>query len=112
MNPRKLSWIQHLNNYFTIEEINMYPLDESDSTEVVLLQDPGSGIWIGDWTLASLKMIMGEAREKFASIAGPGGGTSLNGSALKSEGLAQQTQLLEDLKRYVDYSQPITWIIG
>lgn len=81
-------------------------------SEVVLLQDPGSGIWIGDWTLASLKMIMGEAREKFASIAGPGGGTSLNGSALKSEGLAQQTQLLEDLKRYVDYSQPITWIIG
>jgi hypothetical protein len=81
-------------------------------SEVVLLQDPGSGIWIGDWTLASLKMIMGEAREKFASIAGPGGGTSLNGSALKSEGLAQQTQLLEDLKRYVDYSQPLTWIIG
>ncbi len=39
MNPRKLSWIQHLNNYFTIEEINMYPLDESDSTEVVLLQE-------------------------------------------------------------------------
>jgi hypothetical protein len=81
-------------------------------SEVVLLQDPGSGIWIGDWTLASLKMIMGEAREKFASIAGPSGGTSLNGAALKSEGLAQQTQLLEDLKRYVDYSQPLTWIIG
>ena len=53
--------------------------------ESVLLQDPGSGVWIGDWTFATLKGIMGEAREKFASIVGPGGGTSLNGSAMKSE---------------------------
>lgn len=80
--------------------------------EQELLLDPGAGVWIGDWVLASLKMTMGEAREKFASIAGPGGGTTLNGSALKSEGQAMQTQLLEDLKNYVDYSQPLTWIQG
>lgn len=80
--------------------------------EIELLQDPGSGIWIGDFTLATIKLIMGEAREKFGTIAGPGGGTSLNGQALKSEGLAQQTQLLEDLKKYIDHSQPLTWIIG
>ena len=80
--------------------------------EQVLLQDPGSGVWIGDWVLSSLKLIMGEAREKFASIAGPGGGTSLNGAAMKAEGKAMQDTLLEDLKRYVDYSQPLTWVIG
>ena len=80
--------------------------------ESVLLQDPGSGVWIGDWILASLKMTIGEAREKFASIAGPGGGTSLNGAAMKSEGKAMQDTLLEDLKRFVDNSQPLTWIIG
>ena len=80
--------------------------------EAELLQDPGSGIWIGDFTLATVKMIIGEAREKFGTIAGPGGGTTLNGTALKSEGLAQQTQLLEDLKKYIDHSQPLTWIIG
>lgn len=80
--------------------------------EEILLQDPGSGIWIGDFTLATVKLAMGEAREKFSSIAGPGGGTTLNGTALKSEGLAMQTQLLEDLKRYVDQSQPLTWIQG
>lgn len=80
--------------------------------EQVLLQDPGSGVWIGDWVLATLKGIMGEAREKFATIAGPGGGTSLNGAALKAEAKAMQDQLLEDLKRYVDYSQPLTWVIG
>lgn len=80
--------------------------------EAVLLQDPGAGIWIGDWTLSQCKLILGEAREKFGTIAGPGGGTQLNGAALKSEGQAMQVTLLEDLKRYVDYSQPLTWVQG
>ena len=80
--------------------------------ESVLLQDPGSGVWIGDYTLAVLKGILGEAREKFASIAGPGGGTTLNGSALKSESKADQERLIEDLKRFVDYSQPYSFVIG
>jgi hypothetical protein len=81
-------------------------------SEVDLLLNPGSGVWIGDWILASLKMTIGEAREKFSTIAGPGGGTSLNGAQMKSEGQAMQTQLLEDLKNYVDYSQPLTWVQG
>ena len=80
--------------------------------EQQLLLDPGAGIWIGDWTLSQLKLILGEAREKFASIAGPGGGTTLNGAALKSEGKAMQDQLLIDLKNFVDYSQPYTFVIG
>jgi len=80
--------------------------------EAVLLQDPGAGVWISDWILAILKGIIGEAREKFASIAGPGGGTSLNGAAMKAESKEMQAQLLEDLKRYVDYSQPLTWVQG
>ena len=80
--------------------------------EAVLLQDPGADVWISDWILAILKGIIGEAREKFASIAGPGGGTSLNGAAMKAESKEMQAQLLEDLKRYVDYSQPLTWVQG
>jgi len=80
--------------------------------EEILLQDPGSGIWIGDWTLSQLKLTLGEAREKFGSIAGPGGGTTLNGTALKAEGAKMQETLIEDLKRYVDYSQPLTWVQG
>lgn len=80
--------------------------------ESVLLQDPGAGVWIGDYVLAVLKGILGEAREKFASIAGPGGGTTLNGAALKSESKAEQDRLLEDLKRFVDYSQPYSFVIG
>jgi hypothetical protein len=81
-------------------------------TEEVLLQDPGAGVWIGDFILANLKLIIGEAREKFATIAGPGGGTSLNGTAMKAEGKAAMETLIEDLKRYVDYSQPLTWVQG
>jgi hypothetical protein len=81
-------------------------------TEEVLLQDPGAGVWIEDFVLAVLKGIIGEAREKFATIAGPGGGTSLNGSAMKAESKALQEQLIDELKRYVDYSQPLTWIQG
>ena len=81
-------------------------------TEEVLLQDPGAGVWIADFTLATLKSIIGEAREKFSTIAGPGGGTTLNGTAMKAEAKAAQEQLIDELKRYVDYSQPLTWVTG
>jgi hypothetical protein len=80
--------------------------------ELELLQDPGAGVWIGDYILAVLKGIIGEAREKFQSIAGPGGGTSLNGAAMKAESKAAQEVLLDDLRKYQDYSQPLTWIQG
>jgi hypothetical protein len=80
--------------------------------EVELIQDPGAGVWIGDYTLAVLKGIIGEAREKFQSIAGPGGGTSLNGAAMKAESKADQERLLDDLRKYQDASQPLTWIQG
>jgi hypothetical protein len=80
--------------------------------EVELLQDPGAGVWIGDYILAILKGIIGEAREKYGTIAGPGGGTSLNGTAMKAESKADQERLINELKAYVDYSQPLTWIQG
>jgi hypothetical protein len=81
-------------------------------TEEVLLQDPGAGVWIGDYIYATLKGIIGEAREKFGTIAGPGGGTTLNGTAMKAEAKQMQEALIDELKRYVDYSQPLTWIQG
>lgn len=80
--------------------------------EAVLIQDPGAGVWLTDFTMAVVKQIIGEAREKFASIAGPGGGSSMNGAAMKSEAKAEQERLIEDLKRYMDYSQPLTWVQG
>lgn len=80
--------------------------------EITLLQDANIANWITSWTLAQCKMIIGEAREKYAQIAGPGGGSSLNGQAMKSEAKEAFTELIDELKRYVDASQPLTWIIG
>jgi hypothetical protein len=80
--------------------------------EVNLLSDFQISQWIRDYMVAASKMIIGEAREKFASIAGPQGGTALNGAAMKSEAQIQMDDLIEQLRRYVDGSQPITWVIG
>lgn len=80
--------------------------------EIELLQDPGAGVWIGDYILAVLKGIIGEAREKFGTITGPQGGTSLNGAQMKAESKADQERLINDLKNYVDFSQPLTWVQG
>ena len=54
--------------------------------------------WIKDYTLANCKYMLGEARSKFSTIAGPGGGTTLNGDTLKSE--AQQD--MEKLEKELD----------
>ncbi len=80
--------------------------------EIILLQDNPIKQWIRDFTYAVSKQIIGEAREKFATIAGPQGGSVLNGSALKAEALVEMDALIEQLKNYVDHSQPLTWVIG
>ena len=41
-----------------------------------LMNDYLAQQWIKDYTLAACKYMLGEAREKFATIAGPQGGTS------------------------------------
>lgn len=80
--------------------------------EIVLLSDFQISQWIRDYMVGACKYIIGEAREKFASIAGPQGGSTLNGAAMKSEGQAIMDRCLEDLKLYVDGSQPLTLVIG
>jgi hypothetical protein len=80
--------------------------------EINLLSDHMIYPWIQDYAYALSKKMVGEAREKFAQIAGPQGGTSLNGAALKGEAQATMDQLEKDLQNYVDGSQPITWVIG
>lgn len=80
--------------------------------EFVLLSDPMTRQWIRNFMYANCKMIVGEAREKYSTIAGPQGGGSLNGSQMKAEAKEMMQQCLDDLKNYVDYSQPLTWIKG
>jgi hypothetical protein len=80
--------------------------------EITLLSDFQISQWIRDYMVAASKMIIGEAREKFGTIAGPQGGGTLNGSAMKSEAQTQMDRCLEDLKLYIDGSQPLTLVIG
>lgn len=80
--------------------------------EINLLQDYQIVQWLRDYMVANCKMMIGEAREKFAAIAGPQGGTSLNGAAMKSEAQIQMDLKVEELKMYVDGSQPLYFVIG
>lgn len=80
--------------------------------DIAILSDFQARAWIEDYTYAGVKQLIGEAREKFTTITGPGGGTSLNGSALKSEAQAEMDKLIEDLKKYVTGGPPLSWIIG
>jgi len=80
--------------------------------EINLLSDYQISQWIRDYMVANAKMIIGEAREKFGTIAGPQGGGSLNGAAMKSEAKEAMLALEDQLVRYIDGSQPITWVIG
>jgi hypothetical protein len=80
--------------------------------EVNLLQDFQISQWIRDYMVANCKYIIGEAREKFGTIAGPQGGGTLNGTAMKGEAQAQMDAQIEQLKNYIDGSQPITFVIG
>lgn len=77
-----------------------------------LFQDTYAGIWIKDYALANAKVMLGEAREKFATIAGPQGGTSLNGAALKAEGAAMIEKLDLELATNFDNQKPMTFVIG
>lgn len=80
--------------------------------EVDLLTNHMTYPWLQDYSYAVAKYTLGEAREKFATIAGPQGGTTLNGSALKAEAQAKMDELELELKTYVDGSQPMSFVIG
>ena len=84
----------------------------NEKPDVTLLRDTRCKSWLYDYTLARCKYMLGEARSKFVTIAGPQGGTSLNGEILKSEAQQEIDKLEQDLVNLVDGSMPLTWIIG
>jgi hypothetical protein len=80
--------------------------------EFNLLMDYQIRQWFRDHMVGASKLIIGEAREKFSQYAGPQGGSTLNGTQMKTEGQAIMDKCLEDLRNFVDASQPLTWVIG
>jgi hypothetical protein len=80
--------------------------------DITLFKDIYSKPWIRDYTLAVCKTILGQARGKFNTIAGPQGGTSLNGDALKQEGEAEMQRLDLEINNYQEGGTPFSFVIG
>ena len=80
--------------------------------DFAIIDDTYAGIWVKDYALAQCKIILGEARSKFAQIAGPQGGTQLNGDALKQEGVASIEKLELELANYGTGEKPMWFVVG
>jgi len=68
--------------------------------------------WIKDYALAIAKMMLGEARSKFATIAGPQGGGQLNGDTLKSEAAQSIEKLEKEIGEAVPGGSGYAFLIG
>ena len=77
-----------------------------------LLDDYLAQQWIKDYTLATCKYMLGEARSKFATIAGPQGGSTLNGDSLKQEAQAEMEKLETEVSTAVPGGNGYGFIIG
>lgn len=80
--------------------------------ESQLLSDYLASGWIKDYALAVCKYMLGEARSKFATVAGPQGGTSLNGQDLKNEAQAEMEKLEKDVSLAVSGGTGYSFLIG
>ena len=80
--------------------------------DFVLLQDIYAKQWLRDYTLATCKLMLGQARSKFGSIAGPGSPIQLNGSALITEGNQELEKLDKEIENLIPGGVPLTFVIG
>lgn len=92
------------------ETLMLYCYNYRPDTE--LLSDYLAKQWIKDYTLASCKYMLGEARSKFATIAGPQGGSSLNGETLKAEAQSEMEKLEAEVSTGVAGGNGYGFLIG
>lgn len=100
-----------LHRRFTgIEEIGLHVYNMRP--EAALLIDPLARPWLRDYATAKAKMMLGEAYSKYSSMAGPQGGITLKGDALKNEALAELERLENEVKNSMDDDEGYHFIIG
>lgn len=81
--------------------------------ESILLKDVYASNWLGTYALAQSKMMLGEARSKYASgLPGAGGAIQLNGQDLKNEAQTMIDSLKESLHNMEEGNQPLGFVIG
>lgn len=113
----EFQWIQHSHTLRILQK----PFAENESImlrcqnfkpDFVLLNDLYASQWLKDYSLAVCKGILGEARSKFAQIAGPQGGTQLNGADLKTASKEEIQTLEKEIDNLVPGGMPLTCVIG
>ena len=67
-----------------------------------LLRDHFAYRWLREYTLAEMKVILGEKYRKFSTLPGAQGGTVMKGEQLISEAVNKKTELENDLLLYID----------
>ena len=77
-----------------------------------LLDDYLAKQWLKDYTVATCKYMLGEARSKFATIAGPQGGGQLNGDTLKNEAAQEMEKLEQEVSTAVPGGMGYGFTIG
>ena len=92
------------------EELLLYCYNYRPDSE--LLNDYLAVQWLKDYTLAACKYMLGEARSKFATIAGPQGGSTLNGDSLKAEAQAEMEKLEVEVSMAVPGGTGYGFLIG
>lgn len=95
-----------------VEEEKVLLWTYNQKPDFMLLTDQYAQPWIKEYTYALCKKMVGEAREKFQSIPGPQGGSSLNGTQLKAEAQALIEKLELEIDNYIDGSMPPWFVIG
>ena len=104
----KLTLLQRPRN--SNEELMLYCYNHRP--DLGIINDVYAGQWIKDYTLANCKMMLGQGRGKFGNIAGPQGGTTLNGAELKQEAQQEIDKLEDELSKQVTRGAGYTFIIG
>ena len=92
------------------EELLLYCYNYRPDSEI--LNDYLAKQWVKDYTLAACKYMLGEARSKFATIAGPQGGSTLNGDTLKAEAQAEMEKLEVEVSMAVPGGTGYGFLIG
>jgi hypothetical protein len=77
-----------------------------------LLTDTYSGPWLKDYAFAQCRLMLAEARGKFAQIAGPQGGTTMNADQLRQDAQTEIDKLEQELTLFNDGSTGLGFVIG
>jgi hypothetical protein len=85
---------------------------ENYKPDLTLLTDIYSNPWLREYTLALCMRSLGQARSKFASLPGPGGGSQLNGAQMLQDSQAMIERLEAEISNFMSGETPAWFVIG